>query len=131
MQQPRTKLTAAQGQRLEPLLPGKATDPGRTGFDNRKTVEGILWIARAGAPWRARPPYFGKWSAIHQRFRRWVKGGVFARLLDTRHEDLDLRIVMVDGTFAKVHQHGAGAEKGAAPPGKAAKPKPSAKAGAG
>ena len=52
MQQPRTKLTAAQWQRLEPLLPGKATDPGRTGFNNRKTVEGMLWIARAGAPGR-------------------------------------------------------------------------------
>ena len=47
---PRAKLTNAQWQRLEPLLPGKPTDPGRTGFDNRKTVEGILWIARAGAP---------------------------------------------------------------------------------
>lgn len=130
-QEPRTKLTDAQWQRLEPLLPGKATDPGRTGFDNRKTVEGILWIARTGAPWRDLPPDFGKWNTIHKRFRRWVKGGVFARLLDTLQEDLDLRIVMVDGTFAKVHQHGAGAEKGAAPPGKAAKPKPSAKAGAG
>ena len=41
-QQPRAKLTDAQWRRLEPLLPGKATDPGRTGFDNRKTVEGIL-----------------------------------------------------------------------------------------
>ena len=99
-------------------------------MDNRKTVEGILWIVRAGAPWRARPPYFGKGNTIRKRFRRWVKGGVFARLLDTRHEDLELRIVMVDGTFAKVHQHGAGAEKGAAPLSKAAKPKPSAKAGA-
>ena len=113
-----------------PLLPGKVTDPGHAGFDNRKTVEGILWIARTGAPWRDLPSYFGKWSAIHKRFRRWVKRGVFARLLDTLQEDLDLRIVMVDGTFAKVHQHGAGAEKGAAPLGKAAKPKPSAKAGA-
>lgn len=30
---PRAKLTDAQWQRLEPLLPGKTTDPGRTGFD--------------------------------------------------------------------------------------------------
>ena len=91
-------------------------------------VERILWIA--GAPRRDRPPYFDKWNTIHQRFRRWVKSGVFARLLDTLQEDLDLRIVMVNGAFAKVHQHGAGAEKGAAPLRKAAKPKPSAKAGA-
>ena len=94
-------------------------------------MEGILWIARAGAPGRARPPYFGQGSAIHQRFRRWVKGGGVARLLDARQEDLARRLVMVDGTFAKVQQHGAGAEKGAAPLGKAAKPKPAAKVGAG
>ena len=50
MQQPRTKLTDAQWRRLRPLLPGKPAAPGRAGFDNRKTVEGILWIARAGAP---------------------------------------------------------------------------------
>ena len=129
-QQPRAKLTAAQWQRLEPLPPGKPADPGRAGFNNRKTVAGILWIDRAGAPWRDRPPCFGQGNTIHRRFRRWVKGGVFARLLDALPEDLDLRLVMVDGTFAKVHQHGAGAEKGAAPPSKAGKPKLSAKAGA-
>lgn len=130
MQKPRIKLTNAQWQRLEPLLPGKPTDPGRTGFDNRKTVEGILWIARTGAPWRDLPPYFGKWNTIHKRFRRWVKSGVFARLLNALQEDLDWQVVMVDGTFVKVHQHGAGPKKGAVPPRQAGKPKPSAGAGA-
>lgn len=128
--QPRTKLTDAQWQRLEPLLPGKATDPGRTGLDNRQTVEGILWIARTGAPWRDLPPHFGKWNTVHRRFRRWVKSGVFDRLLKALAADLDWEIVMVDGTFVKVHQHGAGPQKGGAPRRKAGKPKPSAGAGA-
>ena len=97
-----TKLTDAQWQRLEPLLPGKPADPGRTGFDQRKTVEGILWIARTGAPWRDRPPYFGKWNTVHRRFRRWVQSGVFDRLLKVLPEDLDWQVVMVDGTFVKV-----------------------------
>ena len=30
---------------------------------------------------------------------------------DVVEEDLDLKAVMVDGIFAKVHQHGAGAKK--------------------
>ena len=128
---PRAKLTNAQWQRLEPLLPGKTTDPGRTGFDHRKTVEGILWIARTGAPWRDLPPYFGKWNTIHRRFRRWVQSGGFDRLLNALRDDLDGQIVMVDGTFVKVHQHGAGPEKRDAPRRKAGKPKPSAGAGAG
>ncbi len=120
--EPRTKLTDAQWQRLEPLLPGKPTDPGRTGFDNRKTVEGILWIARTGAPWWDRPPYFGKGNAGRRRFRRWVQSRVLARLLDALPEDLERQIVMVDGTFVKVQQHGAGPERGAFPGGEPARP---------
>ena len=53
-----------------PLLPGKSSDPGRTGANNRLTLEGILWIMRTGAPWRDRPPHFGHWNTIHRRFRR-------------------------------------------------------------
>ena len=104
-QQSRAKLPDAQWQRLQPLPPGKPTDPGRAGFNNRKTVEGILWGARAGAPWRARTPYFGKGNTLRKRFRRWVKSGVFARLLDALPEDLALRIVMVDGSFARACSH--------------------------
>ena len=127
---PRTQLTDAQWQRLEPLLPDKPAEPGRTGFDQRKTVEGILWIARTGAPWRDRPPYFSKWNTIHRRFRRWMQSWVFDRLLQALPEVLDWQIVMVDGTFVKVQQHGAGPEMGGVPRRRAGKPKPSAAAGA-
>lgn len=44
------------------LLPGKVTDPSRTGVDKRKTLEGILWVLRPDAPWRDRPADFGKWK---------------------------------------------------------------------
>ena len=32
------------------MLPGKATNPGRTGSDNRLFVNGCLWVLRSGAP---------------------------------------------------------------------------------
>ena len=54
---PRAKPTDAQWQRLKPLRPGKAAAPGRAGFDQRKTVNGVLWIARTDVPRRGRPPY--------------------------------------------------------------------------
>ena len=47
---------------------------------------------------------------MHRRFRRWVQSGVFQRIFEVIEENLDLKTVMVDGTFAKVHQHGAGAK---------------------
>jgi transposase len=74
----------------------------------------MVWITRTGAPWRDLPREFGNWNTVHRRFRRWVQSGVFQRIFDVIEEELDLRAVMVDGTFAKVHQHGAGAKKAVA-----------------
>ena len=44
-----------QWERIEALLPGKASDPGRTGEGNRLFVEAVLWMARTGLPWRDLP----------------------------------------------------------------------------
>jgi hypothetical protein len=33
---------------MEPLCLGKPSDPGRSGKDNRRFVEAVLWIARTG-----------------------------------------------------------------------------------
>ncbi len=54
-------------------LPGKATDPGRTGRDKRHFMEALLWLARTGAHWRALPDHFGKWNRIYVRFNRWCR----------------------------------------------------------
>lgn len=108
---PRTKLTDAQWELVEPLLPGKEGDPGRTGQNNRRTLEGILWVLRTGAPWRDLPEEFGKWISVYQRFRRWSMSGVFARIFEATKGALDLRAVQVDGSFVKVHQHGTGAPR--------------------
>ena len=81
------------------------------------TLEGILWIARTGAPWRDLPPEFGKWNTVYWRFRRWATRGVTARIFQVLVAPLlDFGIVMVDGTFVKVHQHGTGSPKGNALP---------------
>ncbi len=34
-----------QWQRLEPMLPGQASDPVRTAEDNRLFIDAVLWIA--------------------------------------------------------------------------------------
>lgn len=75
-------------------------------------MEGILWIARTGAPWRDLPDEFGLWNSVYVRFRRWAKRGVLAKLFRLlASELLDLGVVMVDGSFVKVHQHAAGSPK--------------------
>ena len=43
-------LRGDQFERIEAMLPGKQSDPGRTAADNRLFVEAVLWIARTGSP---------------------------------------------------------------------------------
>ncbi len=78
------------------------------------SLEGMIWITRTGAPWRDLPKEFGNWNTVHRRFRRWMRSGVFERVFQVVEENLDLKTVMVDGTFAKARQHGAGAKKAVA-----------------
>ena len=47
--------------------------------------------------------------------------GVFIHIFDVLAGDIDLHSVMVDGTFAKVHQHGTGALRGNVQPAQSAR----------
>jgi len=73
-------LSDEQWERVSPLLSGKIGDPGRSGADNRRFLEAILWIARTGSPWRDLPESYGNWNSVFQRFRRWAKKNVFDRI---------------------------------------------------
>jgi transposase len=73
-------LSDEQWERIAPYLPGKVGDPGRSAADNRMFVEGLLWLARVGAPWRDLAAEFGKCNSVFQRFRRWAVRGVFEGL---------------------------------------------------
>ena len=104
MRAERKMLSDAQWARIEPLCAGKEGDRGRTGEDNRRFVEAVLWIGRTGAPWRDLPPRFGKWNTVFQRFRRWARKGVFKRMFEELSSELDLGELQVDGTNMRVHQ---------------------------
>ena len=64
----RRELTDEQWRHIEPLIPGKPGDKGRHGKDNRLFVDAVLWLVRAGAPWRDLPEEFGKWNSVFKRF---------------------------------------------------------------
>jgi len=100
-----------QWQRLEPMLPGKASDPGRTGENNRLFIEAVLWVARTGSPWRDLPPEFGLWNSVYTRFARWSNNGVWQRVFAELAKDADFEEVFLDSTIVRAHQHSSGAAK--------------------
>jgi putative transposase len=107
----RHEISDEQWNRIKELLPGKASDPGRTAEDNRLFFNAVLWIAKTGAPWRDLLARFGKWNSVFRRFRRWSKRGVWQRVFEIL-KDPDLNALMFDSTIIRAHQHAAGAKKG-------------------
>lgn len=71
------QLRDLQWKQIEPMLPGKAGDRGRSGADNRLFVEAVLWVARTGRPWSELPEEFGLSNTVFQRFVRWSRAGVW------------------------------------------------------
>jgi transposase len=110
----RYELSDAQWERIAPLLPGKASDPGRTGADNRLFLNGVLWVLRSGAHWRDLPERYGKWKSLHKRFTRWAKAGVWERVFASLIKDRDNLYLMLDSTLVRAHQQAATGKGGAA-----------------
>lgn len=76
----RHELTDTQWQRIEHLLPGKSSDPGRTAADNRLFVNAVLYVLKTGIPWSDLPERFGKPNTVWKRFDRWSDAGVWEQV---------------------------------------------------
>ena len=100
-----------QWERIENLLPGRKDTVGVTAKDNRLFVEAVLYRYRAGMPWRDLPERFGAWKAVHTRFGRWAKSGVWTNLFKHLAAEADNEYAMIDSTIVRAHQHSAGAKK--------------------
>lgn len=107
----RKMLRDDQWERIEQLLPGKASDPGCTAKNNRQFVEAVLWIMRTGSPWRDLPTGHGDWHRTYVRFARWRESGVWKRVADAMRSDADMEHLFIDSTIVRAHQHSAGAQK--------------------
>jgi len=98
-------------ERIQNLLPGRAGSVGVTAANNRRFVEAVLFQYRAGVPWRDRPERFGDGVAVHLRFSRWAKSGVWEWVFQHLAADADNEYAMIDSTIVRAQQHRAGAKK--------------------
>jgi len=108
----RHEIIDAEWERVKDLLPPENTGEGRPSKPNRVMLNGMLWQAKTGAPWRDMPERYGPWQTVYSRFREWSGNDVFKKLFDALKADADMQDLSIDSTSCKVHQHAAGAKKG-------------------
>jgi len=106
----RYDLTDFEWRVIEPLLPNKPRGVPRV--DDRRTLNGIFWVLRSGAPWRDLPERYGPRTTCDNRFVRWRKAGVWDRLMDAITAVHDGEIQMIDSTSVRAHQQAATAKRG-------------------
>src|ERR1700758_2831763 len=91
---------------------------GRPPTDLRLVLEGIAWRYRTGSPWRDLPAEFGPWQTVWKRHHRWSLDGTYDAMFAqvtavfgfdaAMAEDLE-KLLSVDSTNVRAHQHCAGA----------------------
>jgi len=110
----RYELTNDEWEQIKDMLPPERSGKkGRPCIDNRKMLNGMLWIARSGAQWREMPTRYGKWSGVYTRFRVWRDRGVLELIFRALSDKADKENLSVDSTSVKVHQSANGGKKGA------------------
>jgi transposase len=107
----RYELSNQQWEQIKEMLPGKVGDRGRSGEDNRRFVNGVLWVLRSGARWTDLPAHYGKHKTVHKRFSRWAKKGVWEKVFHQLVGDQINEYLMIDSTIVRAHQQAASYKK--------------------
>lgn len=108
----RHEISDRDWERIKDRLPPENTGEGRPSKSNRIILNGMLWRAKTGAPWRDLPERYGPWNTVYSRFRLWSQDDVFLKLFNSLTDDADMQDTSIDSTSCKAHQHAAGAKKG-------------------
>ena len=104
-------MTEQQWAFIQPLLPPPARI-GRPRANDRRTIEGILYILITGCRWQDLPQEYGAPTTVWRRLKRWGEERVWERIwraalaaLD-RQRQLDWTIAFLDGSFAPAKKGG-------------------------
>lgn len=112
-------LTDEQWEKIEPLLP-KEEMPRRRGrprANDRRVIEGILWVLRTGARWKDLPDRYPSPATCWRRLKRWEEEGVWLNIWRTflsqldREGILDWSEAFMDGSFAPAKKGARQSEK--------------------
>lgn len=82
----KTDLTEEQWDKVKPLLPPPA-HTGRPRADDRRTINGILYLLHQQCRWRDIPKRYGSHITCWRRHRNWSKDGTLKSVLDVLKAD--------------------------------------------
>lgn len=109
----RYELTDEEWNHIAPLLPPENTGKqGRPQKDNRTILNGLVWLARNGAPWRDLSERYGSWQTVYSRFRKWINDRILDNIFRVLSLKAELEELSIDSSIVQAHQHSASAKKG-------------------
>jgi transposase len=95
-------LTRAQMRRIEPFFPRSR---GLPRVDDRRVISGIIYVIRNGLQWKDAPGGYGPHKTLYNRFVRWSRLGVFARIFAALAANAGAPDrLMIDTTHLKAHR---------------------------
>lgn len=114
----RHNLTEFEWNAIRRYLPSERSGKaGRPWKPHRTVINGILFVLHTGVPWEDLPAEFGRYKTVYNRFRRWVKSGLWDRIFEAlidrilKAGEIDFDLWCVDGTVVRAHRAASGAPK--------------------
>jgi len=97
------ELSDKQWNMIESHLP-KHASTGRPRYDDRKILNGIIYVLIAGCRWDEMPKRYGDDSTANRRLNRWQQEGIWKKILSNliksahKQNKLNLQKISVDSS---------------------------------
>ena len=96
---------------IEPQLP--KNQPGARRVDDRRVISGIIHMLRCGGRWADCPAEYGPSTTVYNRWNRWSRRGVWARILAALTEEGWIaETAQIDSSYIKAHRCAGGGKGG-------------------
>lgn len=112
-------LTDREWKSIRVFLPAERSGKaGRPWLSHRQIIDGILWVLCSGGRWKDMPAEFGKHKTVYNRFYRWTKEGLWARIISRllhrldESGQVDRSLWCIDSSVIRAHRVASGARRG-------------------
>ncbi|MDK2947547.1 MAG: hypothetical protein PWQ63_707 [Methanolobus sp.] len=105
------ELSDEQWNFIKPFLPPQPIT-GRKRADDRKVINGILFVLVTGCRWGDMPVCYGSYATAWRRLKRWSEEGIWGTVMeslrDSAYNDgkFSMDIVCVDSSFIETKKGG-------------------------